>query len=70
MVSQGDILTYLEMCQLEGKNLQQGMNFRIHADHSVILMSRRSDAPYRDRIEDDGCTLIYESRRTKNARRS
>ncbi|GMV37931.1 MAG: hypothetical protein AMXMBFR61_24390 [Fimbriimonadales bacterium] len=60
MFSQGDIVTYLEMCQREGRNLQRGMNFRTHADHSVILMSQRPNAPYRDRIEDDGRTLIYE----------
>jgi hypothetical protein len=28
--------------------------------YSVILMSVRPGAPYRDRIEDDGSTLIYE----------
>src|SRR5205807_86360 len=28
--------------------------------HSVILMSIQPNAPYRDRIEDDGGTLIYE----------
>jgi hypothetical protein len=36
------------------------MNFRIGGNHSVILMSLRPNAPYRDRIEDDGTILIYE----------
>jgi hypothetical protein len=36
------------------------MNFRIGGTYSVILMSVRPNAPYRDRIEDDGSTLIYE----------
>jgi hypothetical protein len=36
------------------------MNFRLNDDHSVILMSVRPNAPYADRIEDDGATLIYE----------
>jgi hypothetical protein len=48
------------MCQREGTSLQQGMNFRLRGRHSVILMSRRSNAPYADRIEEDGTVLIYE----------
>ena len=48
------------MCQREGANLQQGMNFGLGGNHSVILMSVRPNAPYRDRLEDGGTTLIYE----------
>ena len=55
-----NILSYLEMCQKEGTSLQQGMNFGLGGNHSVILMSIRPGAPYRDRIEDGGTTLIYE----------
>ncbi|MBP6786432.1 MAG: HNH endonuclease [Candidatus Promineofilum sp.] len=55
-----EILSYLEMCQREGLSLQKGMNFRVGNGHSIILMSQRPNAPYRDRIEDDGSTLIYE----------
>lgn len=55
-----EIISYLEMCQREGASLQRGMNYRLTADHSVILMSLRPNAPYRDRLEDDGRTLIYE----------
>jgi hypothetical protein len=29
-------------------------------DHSVVLMSVRPNAPYRDRLEDEGDTLIHE----------
>jgi hypothetical protein len=36
------------------------MNFGLGGTHSVILMSVRPDAPYRDRFEDNGATLIYE----------
>jgi hypothetical protein len=36
------------------------MNFRLRPNRSVILMSRRSNAPYRDKIESDGRVLIYE----------
>lgn len=48
------------MCQREGLSLQRGMNFRAGGDYSIILMSQRPNAPYRDRIEDEGATLIYE----------
>lgn len=48
------------MCRREGASLQQGMNFGLGGNHSVILMSVRSNAPYRDRLEDGGTTLIYE----------
>ena len=55
-----EIIPYLEMCSREGASLQRGMNYRMGKTYSVILMSRRSNAPYRDRIEDDGAVLIYE----------
>ena len=55
-----EIIAYLEMCKREGSRLRRGMNFNLDGAHSVILMSARPDAPYRDRFEDDGATLIYE----------
>lgn len=55
-----EILSYIEMCQREGLSLQKGMNFRSGGNHSVILVSVRPNAPYRDRYEDDGAILIYE----------
>lgn len=55
-----NIISYLEMCRREGLSLQRGMNFGVGGSHSVILMSVRPNAPYRDRIEDGGTTLIYE----------
>lgn len=55
-----EVISYLEMCQRERSQLQKGMNFRLGGDHSVILMSLRPNAPYQDRIADDGETLIYE----------
>ena len=36
------------------------MNFGLGLHHSVILMSLRPNAPYQDRLEDGGTTLIYE----------
>jgi len=56
----GDVISYLEMCAEEGVNLQRGMNYHLHGEASVILMSVRAGAPYADRIEDEGRVLIYE----------
>lgn len=55
------ILTYREMCDAEDvQTLQRGMNYRLRATYSVLLMSQRSNAPYKDEILDDGVTVIYE----------
>jgi hypothetical protein len=50
----------MQMCSTIGVNLQRGMNFRLRDAGSVILMSLRPGAPYADRIEGEGQTLIYE----------
>src|SRR5947209_14472389 len=55
-----NVISYLEMCRRENASLQAGMNFGLGRTHSVILMSLRPNAPYRDRLEDGGTTLIYE----------
>jgi hypothetical protein len=55
-----NVISYIEMCRREALSLQAGMNFGVGGNHSVILMSVRRNAPYRDRIEDGGTTLIYE----------
>ena len=55
-----NVISYIEMCRREGASLQQGMNFALGGNHSVILMSVRPNAPYRDRLEDNGTTLVYE----------
>lgn len=60
MIKPGDVISYLEMCRNEGVNLQRGMNYRLKGGLSVILMSIRPGAPYADRIENEGKTLIYE----------
>ncbi len=60
MISPGDVISYMEMCQEEGATLQRGMNFRFKGGTSVILMSLRRGAPYEDRIESNGRVLIYE----------
>jgi hypothetical protein len=55
-----EIISYLDMCQCEGVNLQRGMNFGLGGNHSVILMSLRPNAPYQDELQDGGTVLIYE----------
>src|SRR4051794_19422446 len=55
-----NVIPYIEMCRRENTSLQQGMNFGLGHNHSVILMSLRPNAPYRDRLEDGGTALIYE----------
>lgn len=58
---QDDIVSYREMCDIENaQTLQRGMNFRMNQSYSVILMSQRSNAPYQDKIHDDGITIEYE----------
>jgi hypothetical protein len=54
------IVSYREMCDQENSSLQRGMNYRLGLNYSVILMSRRPNAPYRDQISEDGTSLIYE----------
>ena len=55
-----NIISYIEMCRREGASLQRGMNFGLGGNYSIILMSVRPNAPYRDRLEDAGITLVYE----------
>ncbi len=57
----GEIISYLEMCSAEGAQLQRGMNFRLKSGRTVILMSRRANAPYKDSINPDGKVITYES---------
>jgi hypothetical protein len=56
-----DILSYREMCNAENiQTLQRGMNFKMNPSYSVILMSQRVNAPYRDKVYEDGITIEYE----------
>ena len=55
-----NIISYLDMCRREAASLQAGMNFGLRGTHSVISMSLRPNAPYRDELDDGGTTLIYE----------
>lgn len=60
MFKAGDIISYQDMCSEEKFSLQKGMNFRCKKNNTIILMSLRANAPYVDKIEDDGKILIYE----------
>jgi len=56
-----EIISYRRMCDAENvKTLQRGMNYRLNTNYSVILMSQRHNAPYKDRILSDGLTIEYE----------
>jgi hypothetical protein len=56
-----DILTYRQMCDNEQtQTLQRGMNFRLNVEYSIFLMSQRPNAPYNDKIYEDGITIEYE----------
>lgn len=60
-----EIISYREMCDLENRQtLQRGMNFRLNPSYSVILMSQRANAPYKDKIYPDGVTVEYEGHDT------
>ena len=60
MLKVGDIISYNTMCKEENSSLQRGMNFHLNNSTSVILMSVRAGAPYKDSIQDEGQVLIYE----------
>jgi len=56
----GDVISYFEMCAEEGSSLRRGMNYQLRRKTTVILMSVRPGAPYKDRVEENGRVLIYE----------
>lgn len=64
-ISQDEILSYREMCDAERKQtLQRGMNYQLNPSYSLILMSQRPNAPYKDKIYLDGVTIEYEGHDT------
>lgn len=61
IVFPNQILSYWDMCEREGKHqLQQGMNYELGSNYSVILMSVKPNAPYADQISEDGTVIKYE----------
>ncbi len=60
-MNRGDVIRYVDMTIAEGFSIQRGMNFNVSGrDYGIILMSVRNNAPYADRYEDNGTTIIYE----------
>jgi hypothetical protein len=56
----GTEISYQTMCKVEGTKLRRGMYYRLHKNMSVILMNTGPNAPYTDRITEEGRVLIYE----------
>ncbi|MYA54579.1 MAG: HNH endonuclease [Dehalococcoidia bacterium] len=44
------------------------MNYRLRPEHSVVLMSRRRNAPYVDRVEEGGAVIVYEGHDIRRSR--
>ena len=60
-MNRGDVIRYVDMTIEEGFSIQRGMNFNVaNKEYGIILMSVRKNAPYADRFEDNGTTIIYE----------
>ena len=62
-----EILGWHELVGREKIQLQRGMNFRINRKYSIILMSRRKNAPYSDEIDEKTGMLIYEGHDVSSA---
>jgi hypothetical protein len=60
MFEPGEVIPYHAMCSEEGASLQAGMNFGLGGSYSVLLMSRRANAPYEDEVRENGRVIIYE----------
>ena len=48
------IISYLQLATNEGVQVQKGMNFNIKKFYSIVLMSTLKNAPYVDKLLDDG----------------
>ena len=55
-----EILSYDQMCRIEGMRLQKGMVFRNEPEPSLMLMSLRQSAPYPDTWQEDGLAIVYQ----------
>ncbi len=60
-MKRGDVIRYIDMTMEEGFSIQRGMNYSVsNREYGIILMSVCINAPYADRVEDNGTTIIYE----------
>jgi len=48
------IISYTELVSIENVQVQKGMNFGIKKSYSIVLMSIQKNAPYNDRLLDNG----------------
>jgi len=56
-----DILSYADIVEIEGFNVQKGINVRPKdKQYTILLMSVSENSPYNDGFDDDGKVLIYE----------
>ena len=55
-----DIISYDELIYVEGSVIQRGMNFNFNSSYSILLMSLRKNAPYKDEFDEKTNTVIYE----------
>jgi hypothetical protein len=55
-----DIISYGELVAAEKLMLQKGMNFGVGKNYSILLMSQRANAPYRDVVDEASGILVYE----------
>ena len=54
------IISYADIVKREDIMLQRGMNFRVKQNYSIILMSVRKGAPYKDQWHEETGLLEYE----------
>lgn len=54
------IISYADIVKRENVSLQRGMNYRIKPTYSIVLMSVRKGAPYKDQWHEDIGLLEYE----------
>jgi len=48
------IISYQELAFNEAMQVQKGMNFNVKKSYSIVLMSTLKNAPYADKLLDDG----------------
>lgn len=60
-IRRNQIITHRQVCDLAlGAHVTKGMNFRIRGIRTVVLMSQRANAPYRDQVDENGAAIWYE----------
>ena len=63
-----NVISYIEMRRRDGASLQQPMHVGLGRNQSVIRMLLRPNAPYRERVEAGGSTLLRSVGRSIAAR--